>query len=62
MLRLLHVNAAGVDQLPAAAATLPPHCVGIVVQLAHWYAKMWQDFAWELDGRARIIDPSAATR
>lgn len=62
MLRLLHVNAVGVGQLPDAAADVPPHCVAIVVLLARQYAKMWQDFAWELDGRARIIDPSAATR
>ena len=62
MLRLLHVNAVGADQLPDAAAAVPPHCVGIVVQLARQYAKMWQDFARELDGRARIIDPSAAMR
>ena len=62
MLRLLHVNAVGAEQLPDAAATVPPHCVSIVVELAHQYAKMWQDFAKELDGRARIIDPSAATR
>jgi len=57
MLRLLHINAVGAEQLPNAAATLPPHCVSIVGQLARQYAKMWQDFAWELDGRARIIDP-----
>lgn len=62
MLRLLHVNAVGAGQLPDAAAVLPPHCVGIVVQLARQYAAMWQDFARELDGRARIIDPSAAVR
>jgi ParB-like chromosome segregation protein Spo0J len=62
MLRLLHVNAVGAEQLPDVAAAVPPHCVGIVVQLARQYAKMWQDFARELDGRARIIDPSAATR
>lgn len=62
MLRLLHVNAAGTEQLPDAAAAVPPHCVGIVVQLARQYAKMWHEFARELDGRARIIDPSAATR
>ncbi|HEY6787751.1 MAG TPA: ParB/RepB/Spo0J family partition protein, partial [Trebonia sp.] len=54
MLRLLHVNAVGAGQLPDAAADLPPHCVAIVVELARQYAKMWQDFAWELDGRARI--------
>ncbi len=62
MLRLLHINAVGAEQLPSAASAVPPHCVGIVVLLAHQYAKMWQDFARELDGRARIIDPSAATR
>ncbi|MBO0802384.1 MAG: ParB N-terminal domain-containing protein [Nocardiopsaceae bacterium] len=60
ILRLLHVNAVGAEQLPDAAATLPPHCVGIIVWLSRQYAKMWQDFARELDGRARIIDPSAA--
>ncbi len=61
MLRLLHLNAAGTEQLPAAAAAVPPHCVSIVVQLARQYATMWHDFARELDGRARIIDPTAAT-
>ena len=62
MLRLLHVNAVGAEQLPDEAAALPPHCVGIVVELAREYSKMWQDFARELDRRARIIDPSAAAR
>jgi ParB-like chromosome segregation protein Spo0J len=62
MLRLLHINAVGAEQLPDVAEAVPPHCVGIVVQLAHHYAKMWQDFAKELDGRARIIDPSVAAR
>jgi ParB-like chromosome segregation protein Spo0J len=62
MLRLLHVNAVGAEQLPDVAATVPPHCVGIVVQLARQYAKMWQEFARELDGRARIIDPSAGVQ
>jgi ParB-like chromosome segregation protein Spo0J len=59
MLRLLHVNAVGAEQLPDVATSVPPHCVGVVVQLAREYAKMWQDFARELDGRARIIDPTA---
>jgi hypothetical protein len=62
MLRLLQVNAVGAEQLPDGADAVPPHCVGIVLLLARHYAKMWHDFAQELDGRARIIDPSAATR
>jgi len=57
MLGLLHVDAAGAEDLPDVAVAGPPHCVAIVVQLAHQYAKMWQDFALELDGRARIINP-----
>ncbi len=62
MLRLLHVNAVGAGQLPDVASAVPPHCVAIIVELAHQYAWMWQDFARELDGRARIIDPSASGR
>jgi ParB-like chromosome segregation protein Spo0J len=62
MLRLLYVNAAGAEQLQDLASSVPLHCVAIFVQLARQYAKMWQDFAMELDGRARVIDPSAAMR
>ena len=62
MLRLLHVNAAAADRLPDIATGVPPHCVSTVVQLAHQYAKMWQDLAADLDGRARIIDPMTAIR
>jgi ParB-like chromosome segregation protein Spo0J len=62
MLRLLHVNAIGTEQLPDVATVVPPHCVAMVVRLAREYAKMWLEFARELDGRARIIDPSATSR
>ena len=62
MLRLLGANAAGAEQLPGVAMAVPPHCVAIVVQLASQFAEMWQDLACELDGRARIIQPSAASR
>jgi hypothetical protein len=62
MLRLLHVNATGAEQLPDVAAALPPHCVTVVLQLARQYAKMWHDFALELDGRARIIEPLLPAR
>lgn len=62
MLRLLHINAVSAERLPDVAEAVPPHCMAIIVQLARQYAKMWQDFARELDGRARIIDPSAVTR
>jgi hypothetical protein len=59
ILRLLHHNAVSTGQLPGIAPVVPPHCLTTVMQLAHQYAKMWNDFARELDGRARIIDPTA---
>jgi ParB-like chromosome segregation protein Spo0J len=62
MLRLLHVNAVGAEQLRTAAGAVPPHCVAIFVQLARQNAQMWQDFARDLGARSRIIDPSAAAR
>jgi hypothetical protein len=62
MRRLLYVNAADAEQLSDVVAEVPPHCTTIIVQLAHQHAKMWQDFASELDRRAQIIDPSATAR
>jgi ParB-like chromosome segregation protein Spo0J len=60
MLRLLHITAVGSGQLKHTAATVPPHSVAIVGELARQYSKVWMDFARELDRRARIIDPSSA--
>jgi hypothetical protein len=62
ILRMLHINAVGAGHLPEVVPTVPPHCVIIVARLAREYAKIWQDFAEELDGRARIIDQPANTR
>jgi ParB-like chromosome segregation protein Spo0J len=58
MLRLLQATAVGADQLPDLSATLPPHCVLIVAQLARQYAQMWHAFATGLSQRARVIDPA----
>jgi ParB-like chromosome segregation protein Spo0J len=62
LLRLLHANAAAAEQLYRASSAIPAHCVAIVARLAHQYAQIWQDFAAEQDGRARIIDPSTLHR
>lgn len=62
VLRLLHANAVGAEHLVDVARAVPPHCVTAVALLARHYATMWQGVAQELDGRSRIIDPSAAAR
>jgi transposase-like protein len=60
ILRLLHVNAIAAGRLQATAEGVPPHCVLAVLWLARQYSKMWACFAQELEGRARITDPSAS--
>jgi ParB-like chromosome segregation protein Spo0J len=57
MLRLLHLTAAGADQLPCMTANVPPHCVPMVAQVARQYAQMWQTFATEMSRRALVVDP-----
>ncbi|MGH3158163.1 MAG: hypothetical protein ACRDNF_16515 [Streptosporangiaceae bacterium] len=57
-MRLLQVNnAVGAQDWSDMIAAVPPHCRAIVGQVAHHYARMWQEFAQELDRRAMVIDP-----
>lgn len=62
MLRLLLTNATGAEHLGRLVDAVPPHCAGVIVQVARHYGEMWLDFARELDGRVKIIDPSASVR
>jgi hypothetical protein len=56
VLRMLHSNAAGSENLASVVTAVPSHCVTTVVLLARQYAQMWQELAQELDRRARIVD------
>ncbi|GAA2008377.1 transcriptional regulator [Catenulispora subtropica] len=49
LLRLMQTIAIGVKELPALAVALPPHSKGLVRQLAEIYARMWQEFARDLE-------------
>jgi hypothetical protein len=62
LLRLMQTNTMAAEQLHAVARAVPPHCLGIVAQLARCYVQMWDDLARELDGRSSITDPTAKTR
>jgi ParB-like chromosome segregation protein Spo0J len=57
LLRLLQLNAVGTKEWPEVIEALPPHCAGIVMQLAREYGQMWLDVARELNDRARISNP-----
>jgi hypothetical protein len=62
VLRLLQYNAAAQREWPELIPTVPPHCAGLVAQLAHQYTEMWQGFADELDELARTTDPLSRRR
>jgi ParB-like chromosome segregation protein Spo0J len=57
LLRLLQVNAVGLQESPALVAAVPPHCVGNVGQIARQNARMWQGLVRELEERIRVSDP-----
>jgi hypothetical protein len=62
LLRLLQYNAVARREWPDLIAAVPPHCAGLVAQIARQYAPMWQEFAEELDGRTRVSDPLGGWR
>lgn len=62
MLRLLHINAVGVEHLRIMTRNIPAHLLPVVVELSYKYAAMWHSFAQDLDRRMRITDPSGRAR
>jgi hypothetical protein len=55
LLRLLRNNAIGMRQWTDLAAAVPPHCGGLVVELAQRYAELWLEFSRELDERVQSV-------
>jgi ParB-like chromosome segregation protein Spo0J len=59
LLRLLQINAVGLQEWSGVVAAVPPHCVGNVGQIARQNARMWQGIVQELEERLRVNDPWA---
>jgi AraC-like DNA-binding protein len=57
LLRLLQQNIVETPERLRLADAVPSHCRQLVEHLARHHAKMWLDFAHELDERARLIYP-----
>ncbi len=55
LLWLLRNNAIGMRQWTDLTAAVPPHCGGLVVQLAQCYAELWLEFSRELDERVQSV-------
>ena len=62
--RLLHVlqlNTVMAEEWASVMSTVPPHCAGMVAQLARQYARMWLRFEQELYERPVVIDSRNAS-
>jgi hypothetical protein len=53
LLLLLRHNAVGTRDRSDLIAAVPPHCGALIRELAGQYARMWLEFAQELDSRGR---------
>ncbi|MBQ1050209.1 ParB-like nuclease domain-containing protein [Micromonospora sp. C51] len=58
LLRLLQANASSLRESASLASAVPSYSVPIMVQLARRYAQLWDDFAQELEGSARLMPES----
>lgn len=54
LLRLLDTHAIGKEQRDELIDNIPPHCTGIVAELARRCAETWQEFAEQLDRGRRV--------
>ncbi|WP_067225875.1 ParB/RepB/Spo0J family partition protein [Streptomyces sp. NBRC 109706] len=50
LLRLLQANASSLPESASLASAVPSHSVPLLAQLARAYAKLWDEFAQELEG------------
>lgn len=56
LLRLLQQNAMGMQEWSELPSAVPPHCVGLVVDVARKCAETWLQFAQEVDERVRSTE------
>jgi ParB-like chromosome segregation protein Spo0J len=59
LLRWLRGSHAGVAECAGMLAAVPPHCAAMVAQLARHNARMWLEFAQEVDDHVRDTGPRA---
>lgn len=57
LLRMFKENVLGAKEMTDICASVPSHCIEMIIQLSRHNSQIWEDFAQELNRRARIVNP-----
>lgn len=57
LLRMFRENVLGAREMTDICASVPSHCIELIIQLSRQNSQIWEEFAQELNRRARIVSP-----
>ncbi|MEV0373369.1 transcriptional regulator [Streptomyces sp. NPDC050636] len=57
LLRMFKENVLGAKDMNDIVASVPSHCLELIIQLSRHNSQIWEDFAQELNRRARVVNP-----
>ncbi|KUM89361.1 hypothetical protein AQI88_39930 [Streptomyces cellostaticus] len=57
LLRMFKENVLGAKEMTDICASVPSHCIELIIQLSRHNSQIWEDFAQELNRRAQIVNP-----
>ncbi|MFF7753035.1 transcriptional regulator [Streptomyces sp. NPDC007971] len=57
LLRMFKENVLGAKDMTDICASVPSHCIELIIQLSRHNSQIWEDFAQELNRRAQIVNP-----
>ncbi|MFH9419149.1 transcriptional regulator [Streptomyces sp. NPDC017529] len=57
LLRMFKENVQGAKDMTDIVASVPSHCIELIIQLSRHNSQIWEDFAQELNRRARVVNP-----
>ncbi|MFC8718558.1 transcriptional regulator, partial [Kitasatospora sp. NPDC057198] len=57
LLRMFKENVLGAREMSDICASVPSHCLDLIIHLSRQNSRIWDDFARELNRRARIVNP-----
>ncbi|MFD7425794.1 transcriptional regulator [Streptomyces sp. NPDC059818] len=57
LLRMFKENVLGAKDMTDIVASVPSHCIELIIELSRHNSQIWEDFAHELNRRAGVVKP-----